>query len=136
MLAILIPFFIAQNQYSYNALQDRSANETATQVLSLINRDLYQSGTGCRSYMPLSIFVVNAGTGGFDSLYINYSGHLNFRADLDSFPTGTASELTERALLRANNIYMEGATVDQVTVPTAQPQLPASFSPTYQGWMR
>ncbi|MEW6349949.1 MAG: prepilin-type N-terminal cleavage/methylation domain-containing protein [Thermodesulfobacteriota bacterium] len=104
LMALVMPFFIAQSTFSYNSSQGKSTGESVELALLLIKRDLLQAGYGVKTNPCLAVYVVD---GNPDTLYINYSGYMNSRGDVEALPTETGLQQSERAFLGANNVFQE-----------------------------
>jgi type II secretory pathway pseudopilin PulG len=130
LLGLSVPFFVAQSSYSYNSFQEKSSGEAVELALQLIRRDLLQAGYGVtntakKPNLDLSLFVVDGtGTPPTDTLYVNYTGYLNTRGDVENLPALTTAQKDEKAYIGANSVMMEGQTF---------PFTGGSIA--YQGWV-
>ncbi|MEW6348046.1 MAG: hypothetical protein AB1646_03235 [Thermodesulfobacteriota bacterium] len=108
LLGLVMPFFIAQSTFSYNSSQNRTTAQSVDLSLLLLKRDILQSAFGVRLQHPeLGIYVDNSNP---DKLYINFSGYLNIRGDLETLPTSTSEQQSYRSNIRANSVFRDGKT--------------------------
>ncbi len=106
LLGLIMPFFIAQSTFSYNSTQNMSTGRAVDLAMLLIKKDILQTAFGVRRYHPeLSVFVQDSNP---DRLYLNFSGYLNIRGDMETLPVASSEQQAYKSYVEMNSVFSDG----------------------------